>query len=101
MATEKRNLKLTATLDDLRNSIRNEENAGFLLREMSITSGGEANQLVVEEWAPPAVQMEVQELAGAQTEAEATKLAKALHDKLPVDAGVVAFGRLSIEGKPV
>lgn len=101
MATEQRNLDLTITLDQLKNSIRTEENSGFLLRNMSITKGGEANQLIVEEGAPPASQLEVQELAGAQTEAEATALALKLHNGLPVDAGVVAFGKLSIESKLV
>lgn len=99
MATENRNLKIDITLEQLKNSIRNEENAGFLLRRMSITIGGEANQLVVEEGPLPASQMEVKELAGAQDEAEATALAKKLHEELPVDAGVLAFGRLSIAEK--
>ncbi|MDB6172454.1 MAG: lysozyme-like protein [Chthoniobacteraceae bacterium] len=101
MPTENRNLELTITLEQLQNSIRNEENSGFLLRNMSITKGGEANQLIVEEGAPPVSQMVVQELIGAETEAEATKLARKLHDELPVDAGVVAFGKLSIESKLV
>jgi 3D (Asp-Asp-Asp) domain-containing protein len=100
MATERRNLPLTITLDDLKNSIRNEENAGFLLRGMSITIGKEANQLVVEEGPPPAAQIEIQELPGATTPEEATKLALALHESLPLDAGVVAYGSLSIKQKP-
>ena len=90
MATETRNLAHAISLEELRNGIRNEENAGFLLREMSITIGKEVNQLVVEEGPPPASQIEVQELTGARTEAEATAAARKLHEDLPVDAGVVA-----------
>ena len=71
MATEDRNVPLNVTLDQLKTAIRNAENAGFVLREMSITKGKEANRLVVEEGEPPSAQIQLQ-LLEAKDETAAT-----------------------------
>ena len=96
MDEELRKLPLNVTLEQLKNAIRNLEDAGLLLKEMSVSQGGETNQLVVRGGTPPSSQIELQPLKATNV-ADATAEAKKLHNDLPVDAGVVAFGEMSIE----
>lgn len=98
MAEFRRRLELSVTLKALQTAIRNEESAGFLLKRFSITSDLLANQLVVEGGAPPEAEIEVQDLAASSVD-EATAKAETLHESLPEDGGVVAFGEVSIEGE--
>ncbi len=97
MAEFRRRIELNVTLKGLQTAIRNEENAGFNLKRFSITSDLQANQLVVEGGPPTEAEIEVQDL-NATTQDDATKKAEALHESLPEDAGVIAFGEVSIEG---
>lgn len=89
-------LPLGITLKMLKTAINNEENAGFILKELSVSDDLQVNQLQVEPGAPPENPIEVQDL-GATSQEDATAKAQGLLDSLPDSGEVAAFGEVSIE----
>lgn len=98
MITAIRNVKLRVTEQELLNAIQNAEIAGFVLKGLSVTQDGMGNELIVEEGELPVELAKIKILqASADNKAEARQEVKILHDELPIDGGVVAWGLIDMD----